>query len=139
MASSNERPFFDFGEHDVGGGVEHAGKSAQIRGGQAERETCEKIGTPSITVDFVEKATIFSRSRASAVSSCESVDDGAFVRSNGVRAEFERGFEMIDGGLPVCGVERAGFENNVGASVFQPLANVARSGCRDLRGAASGR
>ena len=60
--------------------------------------------------------------------------DRAFVGGDGVRAEFESGFDMVDGRLAGCGVERTGFENHVGASALDPLADVSRSSVRMLRG-----
>jgi hypothetical protein len=41
---------------------------------------------------------------------------------------------MVDGRLAGCGVERARFENHVGAGALDPLADVSRSSVRMLRG-----
>ena len=60
--------------------------------------------------------------------------DGAFVSSYGVGAQFQRGFDVIDRGFTGCGVEGASFEDDVGASAFDPLANVSRRRMRRLRG-----
>ena len=117
--------FFDFGEHDVGGGVEHAGETAQIGGGQAEREK-RKNRDAVHHGGFVEKAAIFFFGERGEFG--ERVDDGTFVGGDGVRAEFERGFDVIGGGFAGGGVERTGFEDDVGASAFDPFANVVRSG-----------
>ena len=62
------------------------------------------------------------------------MDDGAFVGGYRVGALFKGSFEMIDGGLAVVGVERTGFEDDVGADAFEPLAGVSRSGSWVLRG-----
>ncbi|HUJ31743.1 MAG TPA: hypothetical protein VLY23_10725 [Candidatus Acidoferrum sp.] len=56
------------------------------------------------------------------------VDDRTFVRADGVRAGFERGLEMGDGGLAGETVERSGFEDDVGLGLFEPLADVLRRG-----------
>jgi hypothetical protein len=41
-----------------------------------------------------------------------------------VRAEFERGFQVLDGGLAGLRIERASLKQNIGARFFEPLANV---------------
>jgi hypothetical protein len=48
-----------------------------------------------------------------------------------VGAGFERGDEVVDGGLAGLGVERAGFEEYVGLGAFQPFTDVAW-GIREL-------
>jgi hypothetical protein len=60
------------------------------------------------------------------------VDQRAFVSADGVRAGFERGDEMIDGGLAGLGVERTGLKEDIGFGAFEPFADVARR-IRDLR------
>jgi len=43
-----------------------------------------------------------------------------------MRAGFERGDEMIDGGLAGLGVEGTGFEEDISFGAFEPFADVAR-------------
>ena len=50
------------------------------------------------------------------------------ICGDGVSAEFERGFDVIDGGLAGGGVERTGFEEDIGASAFDPFTDVVRGG-----------
>jgi hypothetical protein len=52
------------------------------------------------------------------------VHDRPFVRRDRVRAKFERGLQVLDGGLAGLRIERAGLKQNVGARFLQPLANV---------------
>ena len=48
-----------------------------------------------------------------------------------MRSEFERGLQVLDGGLAGLRIERAGLEQNIRARFFEPLANVpARLGLR---------
>jgi hypothetical protein len=42
-----------------------------------------------------------------------------------VGAQFQSGFDVIGGGLAGLRIERAGFEENVGAGALQPFADVA--------------
>ena len=56
----------------------------------------------------------------------EGVNDGAFVRGDGVGAELESGFDVVDGGLAGFGVKGTGFEEDVGAGALEPFAEVAR-------------
>ncbi len=60
------------------------------------------------------------------------MDERAFVSADGVGASFERGDEMIDGGLAGVRVEGAGFEEYVSFGAFEPFADVARR-IRELR------
>lgn len=62
------------------------------------------------------------------------MDDGTLVGGYRVGALLKGSFEMIDGGLAVVGVEGAGFEDDVGADAFEPLADVSRSCSWVLRG-----
>jgi hypothetical protein len=48
------------------------------------------------------------------------VDDGAFVRGDGVGSVGEGGADVIDGGLAVLDIEGSGFEEDVGLGGLQP-------------------
>src|SRR5262245_34547808 len=54
------------------------------------------------------------------------MDDRAFVGGDGVSAQLERGFDVFDCGLTGLNVERAGFEDEVGARTLEPFAKIAR-------------
>jgi hypothetical protein len=64
------------------------------------------------------------------VGSCEiaelavGVDDWSFIGGDGVGSVVEGGADMVDGGLAGFDVERRGFEENIGASGGEPVANV---------------
>jgi hypothetical protein len=65
------------------------------------------------------------------------VHDRSFIGANGVRAAFERGFQMIDGGLAGTAVERSRLEEDVRVRSFKPFADILRRGPRGrLRAAA---
>src|SRR5438445_7497330 len=57
----------------------------------------EKMGAPSITVDSKRKRRCFGCGEGTEF--LVSVDHGAFVRCDSVRAHFQRSADVIDGGL----------------------------------------
>lgn len=116
--------FFDFGEDDVGGGVEDAGEAADFRGGEAERKHGED-GDAVHHRGFIEEFLAFFAGECGEF--VEGVDDGAFVGGDGVSAEFERGLDVVGGGLARLYIEGTGFEEDVGAAALEPFADVARS------------
>ena len=52
------------------------------------------------------------------------MDDGAFVGADGVRAGFQGGLEMFDGGLAGAPIQRASLEKHVCARGGEPFADV---------------
>ena len=46
------------------------------------------------------------------------MDDGAFVRGDGVGSVIEGGADGVDGGLAVLDVERCGFEEDFGLGFY---------------------
>jgi len=46
------------------------------------------------------------------------VDDGAFVRGDGVSSVIEGGADVVDGGLAVLDVEGGGFEEDIGLGIL---------------------
>jgi len=52
------------------------------------------------------------------------VNDRTFVGANGMRARFERGFDVLDGGMTVVAIERTGFKEDVGLRSMEPFTNI---------------
>jgi hypothetical protein len=99
--------FLHFREHHVGGGIQHAGKTAQFRGGQAHGEH----GKNRCAVhhrSFVEKLLFYLLRQSRKLA--ERVNDRSLVGGDGVHAEFERGADVVDSGLAGLHVQRAGFK-----------------------------
>lgn len=120
---------FDIGEDDIGSGIQNARKAAEIGGGKAEGKQ-GKDGRAIHDRGFEQELpALFPGQRGDALIV---VDQGSFVGSDGMSAGFERGDEMVDGGLAVLHVERTGFEKHIRFAAFEPFADVLRR-VRDLR------
>jgi cobalamin biosynthesis protein CbiD len=52
------------------------------------------------------------------------MNDGAFVGGDGMGSVFERGVNVVDGGLAVLYVERSRFEKNISLCRREPLTDV---------------
>ena len=57
------------------------------------------------------------------------VDNGAFVRGEGVGSVVESGADVIDGGLAILDIEGCGFEKDVGLCRGEPGSNVGNRDC----------
>jgi hypothetical protein len=113
-----------FGEDDVRGGIQDTAKAAELDGGKGVREKRKDRGAVHDRGLEEEFAGVGAGEVAEFL---KSVDDRTFIGADGVGAGFERGAEMFDGGMAGVAIEGGGFEEDVGASGFKPLADVARS------------
>jgi len=83
----------------------------------------EKIGTPVHHRGFEQKAPAARSGQIAQLA--VGMNDGAFVRGDGVGSMFEGGADVVDGGLAGFDVERSGLEENIRASSGQPFPDVA--------------
>ena len=112
-----------FGEDNIGGGIQQAAKTTQFDG----RKRVRKEGENRSAVHHRGFEEEFSRVGVREIAKFSiGVNDGAFVGADGVGAGFERGFQVVNGGVAAVAVERGGFEKDVGARGAEPVADVVR-------------
>ena len=83
------------GENHISCGIENPAKAAQVEYGKSVEE--RKNGSAIHHGRFEEEAAVFGCGEGTEF--LVSVDHGAFVRCDSVRAHFQRSVDVIDGGL----------------------------------------